>query len=81
MMPGATHSLIDQLTTAVSAYNSMVHGDPTAAQQSLARMGEGIAYVTDRDYASPARANSIAVETGVAVAFLIARAQVIFQLS
>lgn len=81
MMPGANHLLITQLTTAVSAYNSVVHGDPTAAQQSLAQTGDGIAYITDRDYRSPARAHSIAVETGVAVAFLIARTQVIFQLS
>ncbi len=81
MIPGAPHSVTGQLTAAISAYNGMIHGDPTAAQQSLVQMEQGIAYVTDRDYLSPARANSIAVEAGVAVAFLIARTQIIFQLS
>jgi hypothetical protein len=81
MMPGAPYSVTRQLTTAISAYNSMVHGDPTAAQQSLVQMEPEIAYVTDRDHVSPARANNIAMETGVAVAFLIARTQTIFQLS
>ena len=65
MMPGANHLLITQLTTAVSAYNSVVHGDPTAAQQSLAQTGDGIAYITDRDYRSPARAHSIAGRPGL----------------
>lgn len=78
VMPGASQALVDQLSQGVSAYNSMVHGDPEAARQSLTYAGDGIAYTADRDFAAPGRAASIAVETGVVVAILTAKAELIF---
>lgn len=79
VMPGAPGVLADRFSEAVSSYNAMVHGDPEAAQQSLTYVAEGIGYVTDRDYGAPRRAAVIALETGVAVAILIARTESIFQ--
>jgi hypothetical protein len=78
VMPGGSQGLIDQLSRAVSTYNSMVHGDPTAAQQSLTYAIDGIAHVTDRDFGAPGRVASIAVETGIAVAILAAEVELIF---
>lgn len=79
MLPGASESIVDQLASAISRYNGLVHGDPAAAQQSLAQGPEGIGYV-ERDYLTPARANSIALETTVAVVVLIVQAREIFDL-
>lgn len=78
VVPGAPRVLLDRLSEAVSSYNAMVHGDPEAAQQSLTYAPDGVEYVTDRDYRAPGRAAGIAVETGVAVAILIARTKDIF---
>lgn len=80
MMPGASQPLIDGLASAVSSYNSLVHGDPAAAQQSLMHGAEGIEYVVERDYMTPARANNIALETTIAVVFLLVKAREIFEL-
>jgi hypothetical protein len=78
MMPGAPQQLLDRLAAAVSGYNGLVHGDPAAAQQSLMMTREGTGYTLGRDYQTPGRAASIAAETGVAVAFLIARTTAVF---
>ena len=80
MMPGAPQSIVDDIVSAVSAYNSLVHGDPAAAQQSLMQGTGGIEYVVERDNLTPQRANSIALETTVAVVFLIVKARKIFGL-
>lgn len=82
VLPGSPQHLADQLAQAVTAYNSLVHGDPAAGQQSLTYSydgpGIGIAYALGRDYGAPGRAAAIAAETGVAVALLTARIGSIF---
>jgi hypothetical protein len=79
MTPGAPPQLLDRLAAAVSGYNGLVHGDPAAAQQSLMMTPDGLRYSMGRDYQTPGRAASIATETGVAVALLIARTGEIFE--
>ncbi len=77
--PGAEH-ILKSFTAAVVAYNSMVHGDPLAAQQSVVQWS-GAAYALDRDLGSPQRASTIAVETAVAVVFLSVTIDRVFRLS
>ncbi|MBG0820491.1 hypothetical protein HS048_07055 [Planomonospora sp. ID91781] len=72
LMPGASEEILADFTTAVTKYNSLVHGDPLAAQQSLMQTSEhDVAYAPDRDYATPGRASGIALETAIAVVFLL----------
>jgi hypothetical protein len=82
VIPGSPQVLVDQLAQGVAAYNSLVHGDPIAGQQSLTYSYDGpeigIAYALGRDYGAPGRAATVAVETGVAVAILTARTGHIF---
>lgn len=83
VIPGSPQDLVDQLAQSVAAYNSLVHGDPVAGQQSLTYSYDGpeieVAYAFGRDYGAPGRAASIAVEAGVAVAILTARTGRIFR--
>ncbi|MEV0169026.1 DUF5677 domain-containing protein [Nonomuraea fuscirosea] len=72
LMPGATDEIFSSFTAAVTKYNSLIHGDPDAAQQSMIELsGHGGSYTLDRDYVTPGRAGGIALETAISVVFLI----------
>jgi hypothetical protein len=79
LMPGASQEILATFADAVTKYNSLVHGDPFAAQQSLIHLPDSsIRYTSDRDYATPGRANIIALETAISVVFLIVAIDRIF---
>jgi len=79
LMPGADVDILDSFAAAVTKYNSLIHGDPLAAQQSLLQVSEHEhAYALDRDYATPARAHHIAFETALIIVFLIVEIDAIF---
>ncbi len=79
MMPGARDATLDRFAASVIRYNSLIHGDPLAGQQSLLQVSEReSSYALDRDYSSPDRAHSIASETSLVVVFLVVLIDFIF---
>ncbi|MFC0864561.1 DUF5677 domain-containing protein [Sphaerimonospora cavernae] len=79
LIPGASEEILSRFGDAVAKYNSLIHGDPLAAQQGLIKLSENdVVYVSDRDYVTLIRAGSIALETAIAVVFLIVMIDAIF---
>jgi hypothetical protein len=71
VIPGAPDTLLSGFMQDVSTHNSLIHGDPTAANVSLMQIGGRLAYAPDRDYATPQRAHDIAYSAALDVVFLI----------
>lgn len=79
LIPGAGEAFLSGTAAAVTKYNSFVHGDPAAVQQSLIQVSDSrIVYTSDKDYSTPGRANSIALETAIAVVFLVVKTDQLF---
>jgi len=71
IIPGAPDTLLNGFMQDVSTHNSLIHGDPTAANVSIMQIGDRLAYTLDRDYATPQRAHDIALGAGLDVVFLV----------
>jgi len=71
IIPGAPDTLLSGFMQDVATHNSLIHGDPTAANVSLMQIGERLAYAPDRDYATPRRAHDIAFGAALDVVFLV----------
>jgi hypothetical protein len=80
LVPGATPAIVDNFVEAITRYNSLVHGDPIAGEQSLSQLigDDGSPWAIERDLMSPQRARAIAAESDIAVVFLVVMIERIF---